>query len=161
MRILILADCYLPGTKAGAKLVRDLAVVFHRLGHETAVVTSNTDIPVAARAAVEDGVTVVGVRTGWIKGAPRVIRAINEARLSPVIWKRARSFFVSQRFDLIVYYSPSIFFGWLVCRLKRLYGCSSYLILRDIFPQWAVDAGALGKGSLLYWGGCIMSAASG
>jgi glycosyltransferase involved in cell wall biosynthesis len=33
-----------------------------------------------------------------------------------------------------------------VRRLKRLWDCPSYLILRDIFPQWAVDAGVMKQG---------------
>ena len=34
-------------------------------------------------------------------------------------------------------------------KLKRLWNCPAYLILRDIFPQWAVDAGVFSKG-LIY-----------
>jgi O26-antigen biosynthesis N-acetyl-L-fucosamine transferase len=45
-----------------------------------------------------------------------------------------------------VFYSPTIFWGALVKRLKSLWGCPAYLILRDIFPAWAVDAGVLQKG---------------
>jgi O26-antigen biosynthesis N-acetyl-L-fucosamine transferase len=36
-----------------------------------------------------------------------------------------------------------------VARLKRAWGCPAYLVLRDIFPQWAVDAGILRRG--LVW----------
>jgi glycosyltransferase involved in cell wall biosynthesis len=66
------------------------------------------------------------------------------------LWSRARSFLLAHPADLIVYYSPTIFFGPLVRRLKSHWGCPAYLILRDIFPQWAVDAGLLRKG--LVWG---------
>jgi glycosyltransferase involved in cell wall biosynthesis len=45
-----------------------------------------------------------------------------------------------------VWYSPSIFLGPLVSVLKRATRCRSYLILRDIFPEWAVDMGLLRKG---------------
>jgi hypothetical protein len=67
-------------------------------------------------------------------------------RLSAVLWKAGREFFRSHPCDLIAFYSPTIFFGPLVRRLKELWNCRSYMILRDIFPQWAVDAGALRKG---------------
>jgi glycosyltransferase involved in cell wall biosynthesis len=49
---------------------------------------------------------------------------------------------------LIIFYSPTIFFGDLVRRLKALWGSPSYLVLRDIFPKWAVDAGLLREGIL-------------
>jgi len=93
---------------------------------------------------------VLRVRTGPIKGVRKVVRAINEWRLSSVMWRSAKRFFESTPCDLVVYYSPTIFFGALVGRLKRLWGCSTYLILRDIFPQWAVDAGVLPERGLAY-----------
>jgi glycosyltransferase involved in cell wall biosynthesis len=48
--------------------------------------------------------------------------------------------------DLIVFYSPTIFWGALVRRLKAIWHCRAYLILRDIFPEWAADAGVLKRG---------------
>ena len=47
----------------------------------------------------------------------------------------------------IVYYSPSIFFGNAVKYLKNKFNCFSYLILRDLFPQWSVDVGLIKKNS--------------
>lgn len=38
------------------------------------------------------------------------------------------------------------FFGPLIFFLKKKHGCRSYLILRDIFPEWAVDMGLMGRG---------------
>ena len=37
-------------------------------------------------------------------------------------------------------------FGPLIKRLKTHYRCRSYLVLRDLFPDWAVDLGILSKG---------------
>jgi len=70
--------------------------------------------------------------------------------LSRIMWRKGKEFFLANPFDLIVYYSPTIFFGSLVSQLKGHYCCPSYLILRDIFPQWAVDAGVLRKGSIIH-----------
>ncbi|MFH1288527.1 MAG: glycosyltransferase family 4 protein, partial [bacterium] len=69
---------------------------------------------------------------------------------SPIFWREGKKFFKSNKCDLVVWYSPSIFFGSLVKKLKKLFGCPSYLILRDIFPQWVVDSGILKKGPI-YW----------
>jgi glycosyltransferase involved in cell wall biosynthesis len=94
----------------------------------------------------EDGITVLRVRTGKIKTASRLIRGFNEVRLSNILWEKGKNFFGKNPCDLIVYYSPTIFWGVLVQRLKTLFSCPSYLILRDIFPQWALDAGVLRRG---------------
>ena len=146
MRVLLLVDCYYPSPKSSAKLVHDLAVECVRQGHEAAIAAPDDTLDVPSRESVEDGVTVLRVRTGRIKGASLWRRGWNELRLPAVMWKAGRAFFEAKRADLVAYYSPTIFFGPLVRRLKRLWGCRAYLILRDIFPQWAVDAGTLRKG---------------
>jgi glycosyltransferase involved in cell wall biosynthesis len=149
MNILLLVDCYFPSTKSSAKQMHDLAVQFHRCGHHVIVCTPEPAITAPTQVAVEDGVTVLRVRTGRIKGAGKFIRALNEIRLSSVLWGAGQKFFCQNRCDLVIFYSPSIFFGALVGKLKSLFKCPAYLILRDIFPQWAVDAGVLKKG--LIW----------
>jgi glycosyltransferase involved in cell wall biosynthesis len=110
------------------------------------VIAPDSSLETDCMESVEDGVTVFRVRTGQIEGASRFRRGWNEMRLSPVLWSAGRDFFRDHPCDLIAFYSPTIFFGPLVRRLKELWACRSYMILRDIFPQWAVDAGALRKG---------------
>ena len=149
MRILLLIDDYYPSTKSGAKMMHDLAVQFVRDGHESIVVTPSQAVSHKLSISVEEGVTVVRVRGGNLKYTSRAIRGLREFRLSANIWRRARAFFQENQCDIIVFYSPTIFFGPLVRKLKALWRCPAYLILRDIFPQWAVDAGVIKKG-LLY-----------
>lgn len=54
------------------------------------------------------------------------------------------------KFDLVLYSTPPITFNRVIERIKRRCGCRSYLMLKDIFPQNAVDLGMMKKGSLLY-----------
>lgn len=146
MRILLLVVYYLPSTMSSAKLFHDLALELQRLGHEPVVVAPDENILTDTEITRENGITVLRVRTGKIKTASRLIRGFNESRLSKIIWKKGKHFFKENHCDLIIYYSPTIFWGTLVKRLKRLFSCPSYLILRDIFPQWALDAGVLRPG---------------
>jgi O26-antigen biosynthesis N-acetyl-L-fucosamine transferase len=149
MHILILIDCYLPSCKSGPKHIRDLGIEFLRQGHEVTVLTSSDTIQPTLEVSTEDEVRVARVKTGKIKGAGKVFRAIQETILSERFWRASKPYLIAHPADLIVYYSPTIFFGSLVRRLKLLWSCPAYLILRDIFPQWAVDAGVLRKG--LVW----------
>jgi glycosyltransferase involved in cell wall biosynthesis len=48
--------------------------------------------------------------------------------------------------DGVVWYSPTIFLGPIANSLKKTNGCRSYLIIRDIFPEWAVDMDLLSRG---------------
>ena len=136
----------MPSTMSSAKLIHDLAVEFRHLGHEPIVVAPDENILKQSEVFYENGVKVLRIRSGRIKSATRIIRALNEIRLSKIIWKKGKRFFNENHCDLVVYYSPSIFFGFLVKRLRKMFGCSSYLILRDIFPQWALDSGILRRG---------------
>lgn len=149
MRILILVDCYLPSLKSGAKLVHDLGVEFRGQRHEVTVLTPSDTISQSPQVTIEDGLRIARVKTGRIKGTAKLSRAIQEVRLSATLWGRAKHFLLANPADLIVFYSPTIFLGAFVRRLKSLWRCPAYLILRDIFPQWAVDAGILRKG--LVW----------
>ena len=51
-------------------------------------------------------------------------------------------------FDSIIWYSPSIFWGPTIFLISIFKKTKRYLILRDIFPQWAVDLNLIGKNSL-------------
>ncbi len=126
--------------------MHDLAAEFVRLGHDAIVAAPDAFCKASCEESCEDGVKILRVRTGKIKGAGKILRAINEIRLSSVMWKAGADFFRRNPCDLIVFYSPSIFWGRLVSKLKKLWACPSYLILRDIFPQWALDAGVLKPG---------------
>jgi len=48
--------------------------------------------------------------------------------------------------DALICYSPSIFYGKAIRWLKYNKIIPAYLIIRDIFPKWAVDAGLIKKG---------------
>ena len=54
------------------------------------------------------------------------------------------------KFDLVLYSTPPITFNKLIKKIKAKYGVPSYLMLKDIFPQNAVDLGMFKKNSLFY-----------
>lgn len=146
MKILIVVDCYFPYKKSSAKLVHDLGVELHRQGHEVIITAPDHSLTASSQVTVEQGLTILRVLSCPVKGAERLTRAINEIRLSSIIWKAGKSFFKSNRCDLIILYAPSIFFASLIKKLKKLWNCKVYLIQRDIFPQWAVDTGQMKEG---------------
>jgi len=146
---MLLVVYYMPSTMSCAKLIHDLASEFLLLGHEPIVVAPDDNILIDSVVSIENGIKVIRIRTGKIKSASRFVRALNEIRLSKIIWKKGKQFFDENPCNLIVYYSPSIFFGSLVKKLKKKFACSSYLLLGDIFPNWAVETGILKKG-LIY-----------
>ena len=96
------------------------------------------------------GITIIRYKTGKIKEANKIQRALNEITLSVVMYLQTRKYFVVHHHDSIVFYSPSIFFGPFVSYLASMWKVPTYLILRDIFPDWAVQVGILKKRAVYY-----------
>jgi glycosyltransferase involved in cell wall biosynthesis len=150
MKICIIIDDYLPhSTKVAAKMMHELALEFFLQGHEVMVVTPGVGIHESYEAMEIDGVKVYRFSSGGIKNISKIKRAINETLLSYRAWKALKNVFRKNPQDLIIYYSPTIFWGHLVRRLKKLWNARSYLILRDIFPQWTIDSGLLSANSII------------
>lgn len=151
MKILLIVDDYLPkSTKVAARMMHDLALEFQRNNHQVSVLTPNPFQEKKLEIAQVEGVETLFFKSGEIKNISKVKRAINESLLSLMAWRSTKDFFRKNKYDLIIYYSPSIFWGGIVKRLKKLWNCKSYLILRDIFPKWAVDNGILQENSMIH-----------
>jgi len=144
MKICLITDDYLPASiKVGAKMMHELAIEFVSRGHTVTVVTPSPDLTNRIEISELDGVVLCRFRSGEIKNVSKVKRAINETLLSYHAWRAYKAYFQQHPHDLIIYYSPTIFWGCLVARLKKLWGAKSYLVLRDFFPQWVIDNGML------------------
>lgn len=148
MQIAIIIDDYLPNsTRVSSKMMHELAVLLKQQ-HKVTVITPDSMVK---RLQIDelDGVTIWRFKSGPIKDVGKVQRAINESLLSFKGWQAIKHKVNKDTFDAIIYYSPSIFFGGLVKKIKRVCACPAYLVLRDMFPQWAIDAGILKEGSLI------------
>ncbi|WP_210473369.1 glycosyltransferase family 4 protein [Vibrio crassostreae] len=149
MHLALIIDDYLPhSTRVAAKMFHELALELIDQGHDVTIITPHFDKsePTLIEDRLDD-VVVWRFFSGQIKDVPKVKRAINETLLSHKAWSAIQDKVNTDTFDGVVYYSPSIFFGNLVKKLKRRCQCPSYLILRDLFPQWVIDAGLVKKGS--------------
>lgn len=150
MRVLLIVDDYLPDSyKAGAVIMHDLATKMVSQGHEVSVLTPRERVQPGCEIVELDGVKVLSFDGGAIKNTGKIKRAINETLLSRRGFAAFSDHFKETPHDLVAYYSPSIFWGGLVQRLKKLWSCPSYLIVRDIFPQWCVDEELMKEGSLI------------
>jgi glycosyltransferase involved in cell wall biosynthesis len=138
--------------------MNELTLELIRRGHKVTVI-----IPAASNKAsltIDDcnGYRLVSVSTPKNKDVGYFRRVIAEFISPHVIYHRLRhSSIINEYFDGIIWYSPTIFFGPLISRLKVRYGCPTYLVLRDIFPDWAVDLGLMKKGLPYYLLKCVES----
>ena len=140
MKILIIVIQYLPNSKTvAAKMMHELAVEFKNRGHDVDVITPDHTLDVEAKSEVIDGVNVHYFKSGEVRKVNLIKRAINELLLSFQSWRKLKAVLKTEKYDYIIYYSPTIFFGLLVRKLKIHNKCSSFLVLRDFFPQWIID----------------------
>ncbi|EOC3068945.1 glycosyltransferase family 4 protein [Cronobacter malonaticus] len=150
MKLALIIDDYLPNsTRVGAKMFHELAQEFLRNGHDVTVITPDTTINKALSIDIVEGVTTWRFKSGALKDVNKILRAINETLLSWRAWRSIKKLVQNDTFDGIVYYSPSIFWGGLVKKLKAHCQCPAYLILRDLFPQWVIDAGMIKNDSVI------------
>jgi len=150
MKICLIVDDYMPNSiKVAAKMMHELACEFISQGNDVTVITPSPILSSKKEITLLDGVTVCRFKSGEIKNVGKVKRAINETLLSYFAWKSFKSYLQDNKHDIIVYYSPTIFWGGLVGKLKKIWKVPSYLILRDFFPQWAIDQKLIREGSLI------------
>ena len=151
MKLALVVDDYLPhSTRVGAKMMHELARELVLQGNQVTVITPESGVGLHLfRLDSLDGVSIWRFKSGPLKDKAKVIRAINESLLSFKAWRAISRRVKKDSFDGIIYYSPSIFLGPLVAKLKKRCDCRAYLVLRDFFPQWAVDSGLIKKGSLI------------
>ena len=141
---LAIIDAFPPLRTSAAIQLQHLVHEFQRQGHEPWVFVPSANVVGGWSIEENLGICVVRIQTLNPKAGLKLLRLINEALMPFVMLYRLNtSPLRKQRFDGIVWYSPSIFFGPLVYFLKRSSNCRTYLILRDIFPDWAWDVGLL------------------
>ncbi len=130
-------------------MMYELAIELKADGHVVTVITPLAEIKELYELLYLDEIRILRFKSGSIKNTGKIKRAINESLLSLKAWWYLKKFFLNEKQDLIIYYSPSIFWGLLVRKLKKLWKARSFLILRDFFPQWVVDNGMLKEKSII------------
>lgn len=97
----------------------------------------------------QDGVQFLEVKTLNIRSTNTIEKGLSTLTIELLFKKAIKKFFKDVKFDLILYSTPPITFVNLVRYLKRKNPQAiSYLFLKDIFPQNAVDLGMFGEKSI-------------
>ncbi|EFH5778996.1 glycosyltransferase [Escherichia coli] len=150
MHLALIIDDYLPdSTRVASKMFHELACAFVNGGHRVTVITPYYGRGNRLKKNHLDGVEVWYFKNPRIKDVGKIKRAFAETVLSLNAWIAIKHEPEIKNFDAVIYYSPSIFFGPLVRKIKEKSKCYAYQILRDMFPQWSVDAGLIRAGSLI------------
>jgi len=147
VRLALITENFPPLRNSGAVQLRDLSREFARQGHELTILLPDAGIQRPWLLEMVDGVEVLRFRAPRTKGIGYFQRTLAEFMM-PFAMRRQlmRSPFAMRQWDGVVWYSPSIFHGPLASSIKKASGCKGYLIIRDIFPEWALDMELMGRG---------------
>jgi len=132
-------------------IYQDLMREITALGHKLYIVS-----PIERRHNKEVGFSpadyggILKVRVGNIQKTGKIRKGISTLTLESKFVKAVSKNFNDIQFDLIIYSTPPITLAKLVKFIKYRDGATSYLLLKDIFPQNAIDLGLLSKNSLIY-----------
>lgn len=99
----------------------------------------------------EDGrIKILKVKTGNITKTNVIEKGITTVTIEKVFLNAVKKYFKKIKFDMIIYSTPPITFYKIIKYFKLKDKAISYLMLKDIFPQNAVDIGLIKKTSFLY-----------
>ena len=139
MNILIISDCFYPETKSISRHIYDLIkkmdskkikVSFYFISNKKNKKFFNDNYRLK-------NVNYNPVFLDNLKKKKFVFRGIHEFKSPYLIWKKIKHSDI--KFDKILVFSPSIFFGLIFRNLKVKFNCKIILIIRDIFPNWVMQ----------------------
>lgn len=132
-------------------IYQDLLRKFRDEGHDVTIVT-----PVERRKNIStnfkqiEGVSILQVRTLNIQKTNVIEKGIGTIAIEYQYLSAVKKHLNNQKFDLILYSTPPITFAKVIQFIKERDNAYSYLLLKDIFPQNAVDMKMLKKGGFIH-----------
>lgn len=89
--------------------------------------------------------TILKLRIGNTQKTNIIEKGISTLNIEPQFIRGIKKYFADVKFDLILYTTPPITFCRAIEYVKKRDNAKTYLMLKDIFPQNAVDIGMLTK----------------
>ncbi len=132
-------------------IYQDLLRKFRNEGHDVTIVT-----PVERRKGIatnfkkKEGVSILQVKTFNIQKTNIIEKGIGTLAIEHQFLFAIKKHLADKKFDLVLYSTPPITFGKVINFIKLRDGAYSYLLLKDIFPQNAVDMKMLKEGGFIH-----------
>lgn len=148
MNILFLTIGSIESVKAHAlypDLIRELASNGHTVHVVSALEKRHNE---STRLVKTDGIYDLKVKIGNLTKCGIIEKGISTLMITRKYKAAIKKYFPDVRFDLVLYSTPPITLAGVVEYIKHRDNAKTYLLLKDIFPQNAVDIGMLRKSGL-------------
>lgn len=132
-------------------IYEDLLREFVKNGHEIFIVS-----PTERRngqdthVIYEKDCSILKVRTGNVQKVNMIEKGISTVLLQGQLINAIKKYYKDVKFDLVLYSTPPVTFARVVEYVKKRDNAKTYLMLKDIWPDAAVDIGVLKKTGI--WG---------
>ena len=127
----------------------DLMRDFVKKGHYIAVVNpAEKQYGEETELKSFDGYSVLRIKTGNLSKNNIIEKGISTVTLESIFKREIKKYYSDIKFDLVIYSTPPITFLNVIKFIKKRDGAKSYLLLKDIFPQNAVDLEMFSKKKL-------------
>ena len=124
----------------------DLLREFKKNGHEVYIVSTNERrLGKETEYVDEDGAHLLRVKIGNLTKTNLIEKGISTLLIESQFKAAIRKYLSDIKFDLIMYSTPPITLVSAIEFVKKRDGAKTYLLLKDIFPQNAVDIGIMSK----------------
>lgn len=129
----------------------DLLRKFRAEGHSVFIVspTERRDKK-KTHLITESGATILNVRTFNLQKTNLIEKGVGTLAIEYQYLNAIKKYFANEKFDLVLYSTPPITFSKVIHFVKKRDNAYSYLLLKDIFPQNAVDMKMLKEDGLLH-----------
>ena len=130
----------------------DLLREFRDNGHNVYVLSPREKrLNLPTEFSIEESVNFLRVKIGNITKVNLVEKGISTIMIEDIFLRELKKYYADIKFDLVLYSTPPITFDKIIRYVKKQHGASSYLLLKDIFPQNAVDLKILSLKNPVYW----------
>lgn len=128
----------------------DLMRKFRNEGHKVCIVSPRERSFGKPTELIEtDGVHILGVKTLNLQKTNAIEKGVGQVLVESQYKRAIKRYLNGVKFDLILYSTPPITFPKVIKYLKKNNPkAKTYLLLKDIFPQNAVDIGMMSKTGL-------------
>lgn len=129
----------------------DLMWKFRNEGHEVYIITpAERRFKKKTTLTKQDGMTLLKIKILNFQKTNILEKGISTLLIQHQYLAGIKKYISGVRFDLILYSTPPITFTKVIRYVKLRDKAASYLLLKDIFPQDAVDLGMIKKGGLIH-----------
>ncbi|MCR5485931.1 MAG: glycosyltransferase family 4 protein [Lachnospiraceae bacterium] len=119
-------------------------------GHEVTLIAGTSDVSDGSGIQTVEDMEVLFLQLPDQFGKGRIKKGLIQLTIGLQMKLMIKDLLWKRKFDLIAYPTPPVTLAGVVEKCHKHYRCITYLMLKDIFPQNAVDLGMMKENGLLH-----------